>query len=82
MAANRQQPLRHGKIAIAQCPADDRVGSQTGLQLAPYGDALKQGAGHVMARHAKRQRCIHVEMRIDKWRRKQIALGVDHRPRL
>ena len=77
MAADGEQALRHGKVAIAQRTLGDRLGGEQRLQLAPQCDALEQRAGLVEARQAERQRRIHVEVNVDERRRNQTALRVD-----
>jgi hypothetical protein len=50
---------------------------QMRLQLAPQRDTFEQGARCVHARQAIRQRRVHVEVRVDEWRRDERALRVD-----
>ena len=66
MGADRQQPLRHRQIAVAQSPLHHRLDRQQRFQLAPQGDPLQQSARHIQPGQAERQGGIHVEMRIDK----------------
>ena len=50
MAADGEEPLRDGEIAVAQRPLDHGLGRQERLQLAPERDALEERAGFVEAR--------------------------------
>ena len=48
--------------AIVERAPDDRVVRERGFQLAPQRDALEQRPARVHARHAERERRIHVEV--------------------
>ena len=77
MAADRQQALGDGPVAISQGALDQRVLGQEWLEFAPQRDAFEQRAAFVDARQAVAQGGVHVEMRIDERRAEQIALRVD-----
>ena len=77
MAADEQQALRYGEIAVAQGTIDQRLLGQKRPQLAPERNALKQGAGHIHSRKPERQRCIHVEMRITEGRADEASGRID-----
>ena len=77
MAADGEQALRHGEIAVAQRALDDRFVRQQRLQFAPERDAFQQRARVVEPRQAERQRRVHVEMAVDEGRRDQLAARVD-----
>ena len=78
MAADGQQALRHGPIAVGQGAFHQRFKRQQGLQFAPQGNAFEQGAALVDAGQAVGQGGVQVEVRIDKRRRQQQTLGVHH----
>lgn len=77
MAANREQPLRHGHVAIGHRAIDQRLLGEVGFQFAPQRDAFEQGARGVQARQAERQRGIHMEVRVDERWRDQPAPRID-----
>ena len=82
MAADRQKPLRHGKIAIAQRALGHGLRRQERLELPPERDPLQQRARYVHPRLAEAERGVHVEMRIDEGWRHQAPRGVDDLGRL
>jgi hypothetical protein len=75
--ADRQQPLGHRPVAVAQRAFDQRLLRQLRLQLAPQRDAFEQRARYVEPRQPQAERRVHVEMRVDEGRAEQPALGVD-----
>ena len=77
MAAYRQQPLRHGPVAVGQRALDQGLVREQRFQLAPQRNAFEQRAAGVDARQTVGQRGVHVEMRVDERRGQQQALGVD-----
>ena len=82
MAADGEQPLRDGEVAIAERALDDRLVRQMRLQLAPQRDAFEQRARQVEARLSERQGRVHVEVAVDEGRRHEAPMGVDRLARL
>ena len=76
MAADGQQPARHGPVAVLQCALHDGVVRELGLELAPQRNAFEQGAAFIHTRLAVAQGRIHVEMRVHKRRAHQQAACV------
>lgn len=77
MAANCQQALADGQVAIAQGALDHGFNGQHRLQLAPKCNPFQKRAGTVETRQTERQGCIHVEMRVDERRRHETVGSVD-----
>ena len=82
MAADREQALRHGEVAIAERALGDRLVRQMRLEFAPERDPFEQRAGQVEPRLAERQRRVHVEVAVDEGRRQETAARVDRLARL
>ena len=82
VAADCEKTLSHGKIAVSQCALDQSLLREKRLELAPKGYPFEKRARLIEAREAERQRRVHMEVRIDKWRRNELAAGVDHSSRL
>ena len=82
MAANGQQALRNGQIAITQRALDHGFNGQHRLQFAPERDAFKKRTGTVEAWQAKRQGRVHMEMRIDERRGHEPVGRIDFLSRL
>ena len=82
MAANGEQALRDGEIAVAQRTLRHRFVSEVRLEFAPEGDSLEQRAGDVEAGKAERQRRVQVKVAIDEGRREKVSAPVDRLPRL
>jgi hypothetical protein len=76
VAADGEQALGNGHIAVAQRALDDVVLHQRGLQLAPQRDALQQRAAFVDARPPVGERGVHVEVRVAEGRGEEVALRV------
>ncbi|MNV81485.1 hypothetical protein D3C71_1751530 [compost metagenome] len=78
MAADGQQAACHGPVAVGQGTLHQGLVRELGFELAPQRDAFEQGAAFVHAWHAVAERGVHVEVRVDKRRGQQQALGVHH----
>ena len=76
MTANRQQALGDRPVAVGEGAIDEGVLGELWLKFPPQGNAFEQRAALVDTGQAIAQCGVHVEMRVYKWRAKQVALRV------
>jgi hypothetical protein len=75
---DREEPLRHGEVAVAHRPLNHRLDREQRLQLPPERDAFQQRARDVQARQPQAERGVHMEMRVDEGRSDEAAARLDH----
>jgi hypothetical protein len=77
MTPDREQSLRDRHVAIGKSPCSDGLMRQVWFELPPKSDPFQQSARAIHPWETERKCCVHMEMGVNKRRRKQSACCID-----